>query len=147
MKALTSFWIFMLIWIHSFSQELPQDYQWESRVLLVFAPTSEHEVFQEQVAAWEAEQAGLEERDLLVFKVLTTSGTNPFGVRLDEEVVESLRDKYQITEDQFWLILIGKDGSTKLSRSESISNQELFAIIDGMPMRKQEMADQDHRDD
>ena len=36
-------------------------------------------------------------------------------------------------------MLIGKDGGVKLRQEEPISVADLFALIDSMPMRKQEM--------
>ena len=38
----------------------------------------------------------------------------------------------------FHAALIGKDGTVKLKVSEPVSNGELFAIIDSMPMRAAE---------
>ena len=39
----------------------------------------------------------------------------------------------------FRVVLIGKDGGVKLRQEEPISVADLFALIDSMPMRKQEM--------
>ena len=61
-----------------------------------------------------AEFAGLLERDLVV---LTTFDDSPFRITL-----------------------IGKDGGRKLSRSKPVAVQELFGLIDSMPMRQAEMA-------
>ncbi|MGI9543766.1 MAG: DUF4174 domain-containing protein [Cyclobacteriaceae bacterium] len=148
MKYITSLLIFAFVQLQGFSQELqPQDYQWHNRVLLVFAPTANHEAYQEQLTMLLADHSGLEERDVVVFRIFPTKAASPKGGRLSDREIKGLREKYQISEDEFWVILIGKDGSTKLSRSEPLANQELFNVIDAMPMRKQEMADQDHRED
>jgi hypothetical protein len=36
-------------------------------------------------------------------------------------------------------VLIGKDGGEKLRRTTPLSPEELFAIVDAMPMRRAEM--------
>ena len=40
---------------------------------------------------------------------------------------------------KFEITLFGKDGGTKLSRSTLLEPEELFAIIDAMPMRRDEI--------
>ena len=53
----------------------------------------------------------------------------------------SFFEKFNAHEDEFTFILVGKDGSVKLRRvGEVVSSQELFQLIDSMPMRKAEMA-------
>jgi hypothetical protein len=39
---------------------------------------------------------------------------------------------------EFAAVLVGKDGTVKLNVHEPVSNGELFAIIDAMPMRAAE---------
>ena len=130
--------------IPGFSQELPADYQWQNRVLLVFGPTPDHYMVREQLALWQPEHIGFKERNLVVFRIYANKGLQPKGGQLNSSEVKSLRTKYQISNEKFWVILIGKDGGTKLSSSELLTVKELFMVIDRMPMRRQEMADQEH---
>ena len=37
------------------------------------------------------------------------------------------------------LILLGKDGGIKLKRNDRVKFEEIFSLIDSMPMRKDEM--------
>ena len=41
------------------------------------------------------------------------------------------------------VLLIGKDGGVKLRSTEPVSTDELFALIDSMPMRRREMEERD----
>ena len=41
-----------------------------------------------------------------------------------------------------FVALIGKDGGVKLRDEAMVSNEDLFALIDSMPMRRQEMREQ-----
>jgi putative N-acetylmannosamine-6-phosphate epimerase len=65
---------------------------------------------------------GLAERDLKVF-------INP-----ESKEMQKLRN-----ETGFEVILIGKDGGVKKRKTELMTTEELFAIIDSMPMRQSEM--------
>ena len=40
---------------------------------------------------------------------------------------------------EFRAILVGKDGTVKLNRRSVVSDEDLFSLIDSMPMRRQEM--------
>ncbi len=51
-----------------------------------------------------------------------------------------LREQFEVGDDEFRVILVGKDGGVKLKENTAISTCRLFGIVDGMPMRRQEMA-------
>ena len=42
-------------------------------------------------------------------------------------------------EESFRIVLIGKDGGVKLDQAKGISIQEVFDLIDTMPMRQAEI--------
>jgi hypothetical protein len=68
----------------------------------------------QQISAFDAAAAGLKERDL---EVITQTSAPAFRVRL-----------------------VGKDGGVKLDRSTPMTIDELFTIIDAMPMRQDEVS-------
>ncbi|MEM9823617.1 MAG: DUF4174 domain-containing protein [Bacteroidota bacterium] len=47
--------------------------------------------------------------------------------------------KYHQSKAPFEVLLLGLDGGVKLQQPEVLSCTELFAIIDRMPMRRQEL--------
>lgn len=54
------------------------------------------------------------------------------------------RSTFSIPDDAFGVVLIGKDGGTKLVvKREALTNAQLFETIDAMPMRKREMKSRD----
>lgn len=122
--------------------EIPGPYQWKNRILLVFSP-EENSGMKEQVAIFKEHQKGLEERDLVIFMVEEAAVKNPDGSRYGKEAADKLRQKYQIPEDQFSVILIGKDGTEKLRQKEVLDTEKLYSIIDSMPMRRREMRQRD----
>lgn len=47
--------------------------------------------------------------------------------------------KYNVTPDQFTLLLIGKDGGEKFRSAKPVEIETIFRLIDSMPMRQAEM--------
>ncbi len=88
----------------------------DQRILLIAAPSLNDDAYRTQAALLLPALAGLNERD---FVVQIQFGTKSFSV-----------------------VLIGKDGGEKLRRATPLSPEELFAIVDAMPMRRAEMRGQ-----
>ena len=74
--------------------------------------------------------AGLKERDIRVHEIIGLKGN------------ESNFKKYKTSAQNFTFILFGKDGSEKLRSDKPVSLEKLYAVIDAMPMRMQEMKHQ-----
>ena len=102
--------------------------RWNSRVLLLFAPHPEDVRLTQQKQILDRDAAGVKERDLQVFEITG-----------NKQADEQLRDKFHVKADSFAVVLIGKDGSEKLKRSQPTDTGEFFSLIDSMPMRKNEM--------
>ena len=114
------------------------DYRWQNRLLLVFAPAPDREEVRAQQGLFEDKEAELKDRDLLVAYLFPEEG------RIEDETVSaedttSLRERYGVAEDDFVVVLIGKDGTAKERLEEPMQPTNLFATIDAMPMRQQEM--------
>jgi hypothetical protein len=58
---------------------------------------------------------------------------------LDRKDADSIRTHFAIPSNTFSLILVGKDGGTKLKRSDQVDLREILGLIDSMPMRQNEM--------
>ncbi len=82
------------------------------RVLRIDAPDARDEAYRTQAAALLAHDAARRERDVEVEVA--------FGARA------------------FRLRLIGRDGGVKLDRAAPVAPEELWALIDAMPMRQAE---------
>ncbi|SDS06766.1 protein of unknown function [Halopseudomonas xinjiangensis] len=106
--------------------------QWQNRIIVV------NEVADAEKAAslLEDNAAGVTDRDLLwlVFKDSRTL-TNYSGPMAPELKANTLQT-YRIEPGQ--VILIGKDGGVK-DRLDQVDLEALFADIDAMPMRRNEM--------
>jgi hypothetical protein len=55
--------------------------------------------------------------------------------------VASAREALRIRPGSFALRLVGKDGGVKLSRDTATPVQEIYALIDTMPMRRRELSE------
>ncbi len=110
-----------------------------SRVLIVFAPSANDSRFVRQESMLDNRDAGFIERDLVRIVGLETgqsrAGTKPMSV----EAAGLLREKFGVKAGAFRAILIGKDGHTAYSTARPLSANNLFGVIDAMPMRRDEM--------
>ncbi|MEM9062568.1 MAG: DUF4174 domain-containing protein [Pseudomonadota bacterium] len=97
-------------------------YAWEARPILIFALPGDPRL-DEQLALFERARADLEDRENVVI--------------VDTEPGSKLRERYQPSD--FSVILIGKDTGEKFRRDDLVDPSELNALIDTMPMRRQEM--------
>ena len=48
-------------------------------------------------------------------------------------------DYFKVKEDTFAVFLIGKDGGIKMRKEKVVPMEEIFRLIDSMPMRQAEM--------
>ena len=115
-----------------------EDLQWQNRVILVF--TNENLDNYSLYEKFQVQQVEIEMRDILYFLFGKDVLTNYVGM-LDQQTVRELKRKYQPLENEIMVVLIGKDGSEKY-RKTYLDFEEIFSIIDAMPMRQQEMAAQ-----
>jgi hypothetical protein len=128
------------------SDELDFDgFRWKNRLLIIFTPSEEHPVyksFQEDIRKLKED---ISDRDLVVFHVFE-SGQVKQGVLVQEEIHARFpRERFNEKAGGFTLILIGKDGGVKLRQVEGFDLDQIFALIDSMPMRQREMEQKSRR--
>lgn len=103
--------------------------RWDKRVVVVFAAD---EAMAKRQRTLFTDTSGMAERNLHRIEVIgdRVSGTSTSAAEL--------RRRLQ-PEGDFAVLLIGKDGGVKLRSAEPVTQDQLFAIIDAMPMRASEM--------
>ena len=115
-------------------------YREDARPLLVFSPSAEDDAYEEQRLALARDFGGLSERDMAVLLVV---GGEPVSVLVGErpetDISADLRKAYAVDRDDFVVVLIGKDGGEKGRWTSPIEPNEIFALIDSMPLRRDEM--------
>ena len=102
------------------------------RVLLIYGRDDAQHFTIEQQEALHEEQAGLRDRDLDVIVLIASEVPEP-----DRQFL--MQDFKLHPSDEYVAWLIGKDGGVKETYKKPVSTKDLFALIDRMPMRKQEM--------
>lgn len=134
MRALLSSFIFLLLPLFTMAQL--QQHRWQDRVILIFADSDQNQDFTEQWQDLQADKAGLKDRDLVVYRIFNQTIKDP---KLNEAKAKQLSQRYHSDAYSFKVILIGKDGGVKAQQNKPIPKDELFALIDGMPMRRAEI--------
>ncbi|MER2266350.1 DUF4174 domain-containing protein [Methylobacterium oxalidis] len=103
---------------------------WKARVLVVSAPGPEDGRLRAQRTILAEARAGTGERDLVTLEAVGGGAE-----------ATALRRRLNLPADAFRAVLVGKDVGAKLSSAEPIPPERLFATIDAMPMRRDEMRD------
>ena len=115
------------------------DYRWERRPLLLFAPSDSDPRLVETLSRIEASRCDFDGRDMVIGAVVTDGTSTLDGHVLNADEAQRLVNHYAIGENAFSVLLIGKDGGEKLRVNEVPDLQAIYAVIDGMPMRSNEM--------
>jgi hypothetical protein len=128
--------VFTLTFMQSFSQDF-KDHQWKNRVLIISTNNEKGIEFQKQINLLENLDQELKERKLIVYQI----SDNKYKLNFTEsyKLLNSSSKKYVSTKDGLQILLIGLDGGIKLKQNSILTAEKLFAIIDGMPMRKHEL--------
>lgn len=109
------------------SVDVLRDYLWTNRVIVTFSTnesTPERLLLIKQIAQYPCE---FRKRDLVHIDLI--SGSVDY---------QSLSQRFAMEGKDFKLVLIGKDGKIKL-QATAVALEDIFALIDTMPMRKKEM--------
>lgn len=132
------FFILILISTGDAALDLTQ-YKWKNRLLFVFAPHSSHPSLiglKSDISVYKEE---IVDRDLIVFQIYETGSSFQDMREIDRGMADKLRQYFKVAPGHLTVILVGKDGGVKLRRNEQINLNEIFVLIDGMPMRREEM--------
>jgi hypothetical protein len=114
------------------------DYKWKYRPLVVFADSEANAPLSEQRRMVAASRASLTERNVVVIWVVGDRVSADFGPH-PRESAKTLRARFGAPNSGFRAVLVGKDGGTKLNSASPLSAGALYATIDAMPMRQNEM--------
>jgi hypothetical protein len=118
--------------------------RWEKRIVLVFADKTPDFAAAVETLTSAEKRSAIEERDIVWFAFGPESLETNFPGTLAETFGDAVRTRYFPPEKRGELdgavavVLIGKDGGVKL-RAAGLNLEEIFTLIDGMPMRRAEM--------
>jgi hypothetical protein len=115
-----------------------ETYRWKKRPLVVFSPTDQHPGLTRQRNIINGNRSQFTERDVVVVYVTGNSVSHELGAPQTLNA-SALRQRFKVSEGQFRVLLIGKDGGIKLDQSTPLASADLLAEIDRMPMRRDEV--------
>ena len=105
---------------------LPAYQTGHKRVIELYTHAANDPLYLHQLKLLSADQQGLDERDIIIKKFV-----------FDEHNASGF--KKRSAGENFTVILIGKDGGEKYRSDQPLSLKKLYALIDAMPMRREEM--------
>ncbi len=112
-----------------------QEYQWKNRLLVVNCGEEEQQ-YRKQIDLFLSVNQQVKERDLKMILIKHRIALMPDGERI---AADDILKHLHLDEDKYGLVLIGKDGGVKFESRNLTSPSTIFTLIDGMPMRRQEM--------
>ena len=115
------------------------DYQWRNRLLVLVAASPEQPSVAVALDRVEQSATALTERHVVVIQLFTQATSLADGQPLTTAEAEGLRKELAVERHDEALILIGKDGDIKRRAPLQTNLAEIFAQIDAMPMRREEM--------
>ena len=139
MRNLFTLVLLLLTTTTASADNLLDRYTWRNRVLLIFTPDQAHPEFVAQNRILDSAKAGLGDRDLVVLRMMPEAAISIDYRPSQENNSQSIYQDFSIKKDDFRVLLIGKDGTLKLTRTGAVSESDLFELIDSMPMRQWEM--------
>ena len=123
----------------SFAQDI-DEFKWKNRLVILATQSVESNSYKAQIKSLKSDPEGLEIRKLQIITIVP--GYQSFGLTTNtRQAIDSSYEKFLLKNDPFMFYLVGLDGGVKFSSSDTISNKELFQIIDVMPMRRLEIDD------
>lgn len=123
---------------NTMNAQILDDYQWQNRIVLIISNDENAAKYQEQLAIFQSNTEGLDDRKLLIGKVMPKRYS--LGLEnLDWIDSTELYREFSAKKTDFEVILIGLDGGVKLRQAEVLSLEKLFSTIDVMPMRRAEL--------
>jgi hypothetical protein len=117
-------------------------FKWKNRLLFLFAPDRSHPFYKHLQSQMIDQKSEVEDRDLVIFSVFLKGSSQMNTTAIDPLEADAIRERFMIPPHAFSLILIGKDGGIKLKRNDRVDLAEVFDLIDSMPMRRNEMGQQ-----
>ena len=115
------------------------EHNWKNRIVLVFANDTSLKIFNKQLEELGKDLPGILDRKIVIYKILPNKYQRETFEENKWETSSKLFNDHKQTNSSFEVVLIGLDGGIKLSKNELLTTEELFSLIDSMPMRSQEL--------
>ncbi|MDW5378325.1 DUF4174 domain-containing protein [Halomonas sp. HP20-15] len=108
------------------------------RPLIIVAPSAADPDFRRMRERLATRQAAFDQREMLLYTIAGDYGERAGKPMTDAEVSALLEAMDVDTQGPTTVILVGKDGGKKMQLEGFVPPQQVFDIIDRMPMRRRE---------
>ncbi|MBX2822122.1 MAG: DUF4174 domain-containing protein [Rhodothermaceae bacterium] len=115
------------------------EYRWKNRLLVVFAEQEATPAYQTLATEIKSLRAEFEDRNMVLISAFEDGKGTAAERALSSEDVDQLRETFGVNPGSYRAYLIGKDGGIKREGGPEIRLQDVFSLIDTMPMRRSEM--------
>ncbi|XP_067229781.1 coiled-coil domain-containing protein 80 [Chanodichthys erythropterus] len=131
-------------------------FRWRRRLFVISSPSDEEWAYQQQLYVISSQACNLGLRHISVLKIIGKALDDMSGVlelypingsaSVDREdlsapLVQDVRNYFQISQEYFSMLLVGKDGNVKSwYPSPMWSMSIIYELVDSMQLRRQEMA-------
>ena len=122
-----------------YAQDL-RPHRWQNRVILLFTDSLMHPQYQKMEQALILEAKALRDRKIVVYTILGRRVSRGLPAESWQDDVP-LQEASQNLREGFGLELIGLDGGGKYRSTSAVDLEELWVLIDGLPMRRAELKD------
>ena len=126
------------------SADSVQKLQGKKRPILLFAKSRSDAGLDRQVDLFREYRPDLRERDIIVLSTTAREETrSAIGYTpINRGTARDLLKRYSPSSSGLTVVLIGKDGSEKGRWQRVVEPQEIFELIDSMPLRQKEAEEQ-----
>lgn len=114
-------------------------HKWEDRLVILLTDKTSNKNYEKQLEKLLSDKDGLKERKLVLYHATPEKYRQGISETGDWNEGSWLYDMYKKKDSDFEFILIGLDGTVKKRETSLISLAQLFAVIDVMPMRQEEL--------
>ena len=120
-----------------------QKHLWKERVVLIISANKDSDLLERQMIEF-TDLNGFIERKLVCYYLLPNAfryiDNNHQDYNLSwQSNSGKLYEEYADPDESFSIILVGLDGGIKMRRHTTVSQKDLFRLIDSMPMRQAEL--------
>ncbi|MEM9984425.1 MAG: DUF4174 domain-containing protein [Bacteroidota bacterium] len=116
------------------------EFRWKNRLIIIATQAHTDQLIQAQLDVQAQHMAEWQDRDLVWLRISSSGGLDQTGQAYSAKACRAILKRYGLDDSRSQVILVGKDGEQKMQKFASpFSAEELFNVIDRMPMRRQEM--------
>ena len=114
-------------------------HQWNDRLIIILVKDQSNQMLKNQFSELKKSVDGLEDRRIIVYQSQPEKYQKGLGNGNKWEASGEIYKRLKESDSEFEIVLIGLDGGIKLRKRELLKCEELFRVIDQMPMRRSEM--------